>query len=143
MNRKPALDLTRHAFMRPIGDLVCIGTWVFNEAQEDYEPCMVIVPRYRKKGTYKACCIALSSLWQYNEPAYLAMASKNFARMLGMDDGLSSAYKVGELIHMHISDLLKVPPNPTSAIVVADASYTVNGRTHSVEILDHKPLAQA
>ncbi len=63
--------------------------------------------------------------------------------MLGMEDGMSSTHKVGEIIHSHLSDLLRIPPNPTQAIVVADATYTVNGRTYSAEVLDHQPLAQA
>ena len=63
--------------------------------------------------------------------------------MLGMEDCMSNAHKVGEIIHSHLGDLVKMPPNPTQSIVVADASYTVEGKTHSVELLDHKPLAQA
>lgn len=143
MNRKPVLDLTRNHRIIPSGDLVLILTWIGNHEQQDYEPCMVIVPRYRKKGSYKACCVALSSAWQYNEPAYLAMASRNFARMLGMDDGMSSTYHIGELIYSNLGELLKTPPSPTQSIVVADASYTVNGRRHTAEVLDHQPLAQA
>lgn len=143
LNRKPVLDLTRNHAVIPSGDLVLILTWVQNPDQEDYEPCMVIVPRYRKKGTYKACCVALSAAWQYNEPPYLAMASRNFARLLGMDDGMSTTYKIGELIYSNLGELLKVPPSPTQAIVVADASYTVDGIRRSAEILDYKPLAQA
>jgi hypothetical protein len=141
--RKPALDLTRNHFVRAIGDLVCVGTWVMNEAQEDYEPCLAILPRYRRKGGFRPCCVALSSIWQYNEPAYLAMASMNFARLLGMDDCMSNAHKIGELIHSHIGDLVKMPPNPTQSIIVADATYTIDGRTHSAQVLDHQPLAQA
>lgn len=139
---KPALDLTRHHFMRPIGDLVCIGTWIWSDAQEDYEPCLAIVPRYRRDG-FKPVCVALSSSWQYNEPRYLARASQIFAKVLGMDDNMSSAHKIGEMIHSHLGDLIRIPPSPTNSIVVADASYTMDGKTHSVEILDHKPLAQA
>lgn len=59
--RKPALDLTRNHAVIPSGDLVLILTWIFNVDQEDYEPCMAIVPRYRKKGSYKPCCVALSA----------------------------------------------------------------------------------
>ena len=139
---KPALDLSRNHFVRPIGDLVCVGTWLMNNDQEDYEPCLVIVPRYRKSG-FKPCVVALSVAWKYNEPQYLARASQIFTKMLGMEDCMSNAHKVGEIIHSHLGDLVKMPPNPTQSIVVADASYTVEGKTHSVELLDHKPLAQA
>lgn len=142
-NRQPVLDLTRHHRLIPSGDLVLLLTWIHNPDQDDYEPCMVIVPRYRKKGTYKACCVALSSAWQYNEPAYLAMASRRFAKMLGMDDNMSTVHKIGELLYSNLGELLKTPPSPTQSIVVADATYTVNGRTYSAEVLDHQPLAQA
>lgn len=140
---KPILDLTRHHFLRPYGDLVVIGTWVLNQDQEDYEPCLVIVPRYRKDG-FKPCCVALSASWKYDRnPAYLARASQQFVRMLGMDDCMSNVHKVGEAIHSHLGDLIKMPNNPTQTIVVADASYTVDGKKHTAEILDYKPLAQA
>lgn len=139
---EPVLDLTRNYFVKPSGDLVLVATWIRNEEQEDSEPCLVILPRYRKSG-FKPCCVALSSSFKYNEPRYLAMASRNFARMLGMDDTISTAHKIGELIHGHLLDLVRMPPSPTQSIVVADATYTVNGRKHSAEILDHKPLAQA
>lgn len=139
---KPAIDLTRNHFVRPSGDLVAIGTWVFSEAQDDYEPCLVIVPRYRKDG-FKPCCVALSSVYKYDQPIYLAHASKLFARMLGMDDNMSTVHKIGELIHSNIGEIIKIPPSPTQSIVVADASYTINGKSHSAEIFDHKPLAQA
>lgn len=142
MNQKPVLDLSRHHFMRPLGDLVCIGTWIMNDLQEDYEPCLVVVPRYRSSG-YKPCVVALSSAYKYNVPAYLAVASQQFTRMLGMEDCMSNVHKVGELIHSHLGDLICMPPNPTTSIIVADATYTVDGKTHSAVILDHQPLAQA
>lgn len=139
---KPALDLTRHYLMRPYGDLVVVGTWIMNNDQDDYEPCLVVVPRYRKTG-FKPCVVALSVAWKYNEPQYLARASQIFTKILGMDDCMSNAHKIGEAIHSHLGDLVKAPPSPTQSIVVADASYTINGKSHSAEIFDHKPLAQA
>lgn len=146
MTRKPVLDLTRHHFLRPSGDLVVLGSWVFNNDQEDYEPCLVIVPRYRKTG-YKPCCVALSSAWQYNPEhnghIYLARMAKEFLYQLGMSDCLSNAMKVAELINSHLGDLISMPPSPTQAIVVADATYTVDGIKRSIEVLDYKPLAQA
>lgn len=145
-NRTPAIDLTRHHFLRPSGDLVLVGTWVYNADQEDYEPALVIVPRYRRSG-FKPCCVALSSSWKYspehNGPAYLARISKFFVKMLGMDDCLSNSHKIAELIHSHLGDLIGMPPNPTQTIVVADASVTIEGVKRSMEMLDYKPLAQA
>lgn len=141
-NRKPVIDLTRHNFMRPSGDLVIFGTWIWSADQNDYEPALVIVPRYRRDG-FKPCCVALSSAWKYNEPKYLAHAAQIFLGMLGMQDGMSNAHAVASLIHDHLGDLIKMPPNPTQSIVVADATVTIDGIKRSMEVLDHKPLAQA
>jgi hypothetical protein len=142
-----ALDLTRNAGVIPSGDLVLIKTWIFNPDQQDYEPCLVIVPRYRRSG-YKPCCIALSAAWKYNPEhngvAYLARAAKEFLYMLGMDDCLSNAMKVADLVNSHLGDLIRMPNNPTQAIVTADASFTFDdGTRRTIEVVSHKPLAQA
>jgi hypothetical protein len=146
MSRKPVLDLTRHNFLRPSGDLVCIGTWIYNADQQDYEPCLAIVPRYRKRG-FKPCVVALSSCWKYNPEhnghIYLARIAKEFLHFLGMEDCMSNAMKVADLINSHLGDLIKMPNNPTSSVIVADASYTVDGVKRSIELVDYKPLAQA
>lgn len=141
-NREPVINLARNHFIRPAGDLVLVATWIFNPDQEDYEPCLVVVPRYRRGG-FNPCCVALSAAWRYNEPKYLAMASKTFLLALGMDDCMSNAHKVAEIIHSHLGDLVKMPPNPTRSIVVADASVTIDGVKRSMEVLDYKSLAQA
>jgi hypothetical protein len=137
-----AIDLTRNQFVRASGDLVCVGTWMFNPDQQDYEPCLVIVPRYRKSG-FKPCCVALSAAYKYDSPQYLARASSIFLGMLGMEDCMSNANKVAELIHSHLGDLIRMRPNPTQAIVVADASVMIDGVKRSMEVLDYQPLAQA
>ena len=143
---RTVIDLTRNHFAKPAGDLVCVGTWVFNADQDDFEPCLVIVPRYRKSG-FKPCVVALSAAWKYNPEhggvKYLAQASKLFLTALGMDDCMSNAYKVAELIQGNLSDLLKMPPNPTRAIVGADATVTINGQKRTIELLDYQNLAQA
>jgi hypothetical protein len=145
--RIPALDLTRHHFMRPSGDLVLFGTWIYNPDQQDYEPCLVVVPRYRRQG-FKPCCIALSSAWKYNPEhngaAYLARMSKEFLYMLGMEDCMSNAMKVAELVNSHLGDLIRMPNNPMSSIITADATFSFDdGTRRTVEVVDYKPLAQA
>lgn len=141
-NREPVINLARNHFILPAGDLVLVATWIFNPDQEDYEPCLVVVPRYRRGG-FKPCCVALSSAYKYDSPAYLARAAAIFIKQLGMDDCMSNAHKVAELIHSHLGDLVKMPPNPTRSIVVADASVTIDGVKRSMEVLDYKSLAQA
>lgn len=139
---KPAIDLTRHAFMRPSGDLVCVGTWLWNEQQEDTEPCLVILPRYRRDG-FKPCVVALSVAWRYNEPAYLARASQWFLQGLGMEDNMSNAHKVADLIHSHLGDLISMPPNPDTAIVAAEATIDLgNGSSRTIQLLDFESTQQ-
>lgn len=139
---KPAIDLTRHHFMRPVGDLVCFGSWLFNEQQEDYEPALVVVPRYRKDG-FKPCCVALSSAYRYNEPAYLARVSQWFVRQLGMDDCMTNAHKVADIIHSHLGDLVSMPPNPDTAIVAAEAKIDLgNGVSRTIQLMDYESVKQ-
>lgn len=146
MNQKPVLDLTRTHFVRPIGDLVCIGSWVFNADQEDYEPCLVVVPRYRKEG-FKPCIVALSSSWKYNPEhggaANIWRSAKEFVFHLGMEDTPKNIYSVADLINSHLGDLIAMPPSPTRSIVVADASVSIDGVKRSIELIDYQPLAQA
>lgn len=142
-DRQPAIDLTRYDFKREMGDFRLYGTWIFNNDQEDYEPCLVVVPSKRSRSNYKPVCIALSACWQYNEPGYLARVIPVFLVALGMQDCLSQAHVLAELIHGHLRDLIVMRPNPTTTIVGADATITVDGKKHAIEVLDHKPLAQA
>lgn len=140
---EPLLDLTRYQFQRTVGEFVIYGSWVMNHDQEDYEPCLVIVPARRSRVNYRPCCIALSAAFKYNDPKYLARAIPVFMAGLGMQDSLSNAHKLADLIHSHLRDLITMRPNPTETTVGADATITVDGKKHAIEVLDHKPLAQA
>lgn len=143
-NRRPAIDLTRHHFVRHIGDVSIYGSWIYNEDQEKEEPALVIIPRYRRSG-FKPCVIALSAAYKYNSPdqRYLAGMCKFMLAILGMEDSLANASKLGRMIHDHLGDLLSMPNSPTTSIIVADGSVTVGGKTRSIEIMDHTPTPQA
>lgn len=140
-NRIPAIDLTRHAFVRPMGDITLYGTWVYNEDMEDYEPALVLIPSYRRSG-FMPVVIALSAAYKYDSPQYLAKVSRGILIKLGMNDCMSSANRVANLIYDHLDDLLKMPNNPTTSVIVADATISINGRKRSVEILDFEPTKQ-
>lgn len=141
--RKYAIDLTRHAWKRDAGDFSIYGTWVFNEDQEDTEPCLVVIPRYRTGG-FRPVVIALSAAFRYNDPRYLARVTPVFLKMLGFDDGLSKAHALASLIHDHLYDLITMPVDPTAAIVVGEASLDLgNGRRTTVEFMDHEQIPQA
>ena len=142
-DRQPAIDLSRHHFMRGIGDFALFGTWIHNEDQEDTEPCLVVVPRYRRDG-FRPVCVALSAAYKYNDPRYLARVTPVFLKMLGFDDGLSKAHELASLIHDHLYDLITLPVDPTAAIVVGEASLDLgNGRRTTVEFMDHEQIPQA
>lgn len=141
-DRKPAIDLTRHAFKRELGDLALYGTWIHNDDQESAEPALVIVPRYRANGV-KPCCIALSAAYKYDEPRYLARAAGHFAKQLGFDT-LADAHKLATVIHDHLLDLIKMPVDPKQAIVVGEAQIDIGGgRRRTIEMVDHEPIPQA
>ena len=133
---QPAIDLTRHAFMRELGDLTIFGTWLMNDEQEDTEPCLVIIPRYRSIG-FKPAVIALSAAFRYNNPRYLAKASAIFARNLGFED-MASANKIANLIFDHLGDLVTMPEDPQSAVVVGEASVEVGGKKRTIEMLEYQ-----
>lgn len=138
---KPAINLTRTHFMRPWKDLVVFGSWLFNDDQEDDEPCLVIMRRH-KVGGYLPVVIALSSAYKYNSPKYLAHASRIFCKSLDLDDSLGEANKVAEAIHSHLQDLITMPVSPTTAIVVAEAVIGVGADRRVMEIMDYEDTPQ-
>ena len=136
------LDLSRNHFVSPFRDLVVIGSWIFNEDQEDTEPCLVILPRHRPPHSVKPAVIALSAVHKYNDETYCVAAARVFNRDLGFSDDMANTHKVAEAIAMHLMDLIKMPENPTTAIVVADATVTIGGKTRTLELLDHQSTEQ-
>lgn len=142
---RPMLDLTRYHFVRELGDFVLFGTWIYHADLDDDEPALVIVPSRRALHGTVPCVIALSAAFRYTDPRHLAAVSLEFAKALGFDDTLmSSASKIGNMIHDHLLDLIKMPENPTDTIVGATANVDFgDGRKRTIEILDHVPQAQA
>lgn len=141
-DRRPAIDLTRHSFMRPYKDLVVFGSWLHNEDQEDDEPALVIVPRYRQKG-FLPVCIALSAIHLYNSPQYMARASRQFNADLGFEDSMANWHKVADAIHEHMRDLIMIPPNPVQAVVIGEVVIDDGEKKRTAEFLDYEQLAQA
>lgn len=134
---QPAIDLTRHAFVRELGEFTIFGTWLYNAEQEDTEPCLVIIPRYRARGTYRPAVIPLSAAFRYNDPRHLARAAAIFAMNLGFQE-MTEANKVADLIYDHLGDLVSMPVDPTVATVAADATITMpDGTKRSIEMLDY------
>lgn len=134
---QPAIDLTRYHFVRHLGDMTIYGTWLFNEDQEDSEPCLVVIPRYRATG-FRPIVVALSAAYKYNSPKYLAQVAGLFAEGLGFQRDLTTARKVATLIHDNLLDLLNMPLDPSVEVVVGEASVSIDGRKQNIEVLDYE-----
>lgn len=133
---KPTIDLTKVYRTQVDGDLTIHQTWCPAD-ENDYEPCLVLVPTYRvlASHSYKPCVIALSSAWKYNEDGYLWSAAEHIAKILGL--GPSATYRVARHINDHLLDLIKMPTRPVEQVVVADAIITnESGKRLHAEILE-------
>lgn len=141
--QQPVIDLTRHHFMRELGDMVLFGTWVFNEDQEDTEPCLVLLPRYRPPSSVKPCVIALSSAYLYDDAKYLVRAAKYIAEALGFEDSMTRTHKIADTIHSHLPDLVNMPLDPTEAVVGAYATLeSGDGTKKVVELMEYDQVKQ-
>lgn len=138
-----AIDLTRHHFMRELGDMCLFGSWVMNDDQEDTEPCLVIVPRYRPPSSVKPCVIALSSAYLYDDPKYLVRSAKYIAEALGFEDSMTRTHKIADMIHSHLPDLISMPVDPSEATVGAYVTLKHgDGTEKTVELLDYDQVKQ-
>ena len=143
MNDRPAIDLTRFHFMRELGDLVIFGTWIMNDDQEDTEPALVLLPRYRPPSSVKPCVVALSAAYLYNDPKYCVRAAKGMAKALGFEDSMTTTHRIADILHSHLSDLISMPVDPSEVVVVADGIIdSGDGTKKSVELLDYQQLKQ-
>lgn len=142
-HERPAIDLTRHAFMRELGDLVVFGTWIMNDEQEDTEPALVILPRYRPPSSVVPCVIALSAAYRYNDAKYCVHAAKGIAKALGFEDSMQRTHKIADILHSHLPDLVSMPVDPTQAVVVGEAQVDLgSGRKQTVELMDYEAVKQ-
>lgn len=140
---KHAIDLTRHHFMRELGDLVLFGTWVMNDEQEDTEPALVLLPRYRHPSTVIPCVIALSAAYLYNDAKYCVRAAKGIAKALGFEDSMTTTHRIADILHSHLPDLVSMPIDPTEAVVVGEARVDLgDGRKKTVEFMDYEQAKQ-
>lgn len=135
------LDLSRHAWIRELGQLAIYGTWVGPSIDES-EPCLVIVPSARRTSheTVRPAVVALSAAYKYDDPRYLLQAAVQFNRGLGFTDDMHNVMKMADAIYDHLDDLVALPERPSfGSSVGAEVTLTDSeGRSHEFEILDHK-----
>lgn len=137
-DRRPAIDLTFHAFRRQKGQLAMYGTWLYNEDQESHEPALVVVNAANPRK-FPPCVIALSAAYKYNDPVYLAQVCKEMVPLMGLEDDMRTAYEVALFIEDSLGDLLAMPPMPTKAVAVADGTIGSGLQRRGFEIVDHVP----
>ena len=88
----------------------------------------------------KPCIIALSAAFKYDDPRYLAHSARAFGKILGLTDDLATTAKLADLIHESLTDLLKIPPMPTTEKVVGEVEVqTADGRRTSFDMIVHDP----
>lgn len=139
----PAIDLSRHHFMRELGEMVVFGTWIYNNDQEHTEPCLVVLPRYRPPSSVKPCVVALSSAYRYDDPAYCVRAARIFARNLGFADSMTTTHKIATILHDQLPELLMMPLDPTVGIITGEAVVNFgDGKKKTVEFVDYEQLKQ-
>lgn len=133
-----ALDLTQHHFRRDLGDLTIYGTW-FGETPEEREPCLCLVPRYRR-AKYPVV-IALSSAYRYDNPSYMLKASMEIVKALEMTDDMATVHRVASTINDHLLDLIKMPPKPVTVDRSTGAELIVtsaNGQKQHFEAYEER-----
>lgn len=141
-DRIPAIDLTRYFKKRELHGLALYQTWLYSEEFNDYEPCLVVVNAVYPHA-FRPCVVALSAAYLYNDAHYMARRVGQFIEQLGLQGTPSLAYKIADAFAEHLDDLIKIPPNPVDGVVGADATITVNGKKHQVELLDYVSQRQS
>ena len=144
---RPAIDLTRYAWVRELGDIRLYGTWHYaptDDNSDDTEPSLVLVPPFRRIGVVP-CVVLLQHAYKWTQARYAAKMSLEFAKTLGFESNLmQNATRIHDMVFDHLLDLIKMPENPTETVVGASGSVKVgDGPRRSVEILDHVPIPQA
>lgn len=140
MSTRIALDLTRYAFRRQHGDITVYGTW-FGEQQR---PALVLVPSYREGfERVTPCVVPLENAWKWSEEVGdqqdAVQTAFQFAECLGLDGfNRFTLLRILSIVRDELGELLKIPPKPTEAVVVADAFRTdENGNVRHFEIKEH------
>jgi hypothetical protein len=143
---RPAIDLTRYAFVRELGDIRLYGSWFYqptDDNSDDTEPCLVLVPAFRRG--IPPCVVLLQHAYKWTNPRYAAKMSLEFAKTMGFDSNfMKNAQRIHGMVFDHLLDLITMPEDPTETVVGASGSVKIgDGPRRSLDILDHVPIAQA
>lgn len=155
--RRPVLDLDYRHKTHIHGDITVIETW-FGEDPTQSQPCLAIVPSYRRmkfttdNGTVlfgaKPYVVllhgdgdtAVPGCHSWDDPKYAARKVFDVIHALAMEPSMALASRVIEIIHQHLQELYTMPETRPveQAIAVAEATVTDGwGRARSTEIIEH------
>lgn len=96
-----SLDLNKAHLSRQHGDLLAVYTWVNDER------AMVLIPAYRKGSAWYIVCE--SAAYKYDNPRYLADQCRKAAEVLGMEPSPNNWFKLANIIHEGLPDLIEMP----------------------------------
>lgn len=135
--QRAQLDLTRQHFTYVIGDIMLVGSWWMGETDQEIEPCLVLLPAYRRIAAPLPPVITLGGAHLWTDQDYAISKAGDFLDLLGMQRSVPNIKRVVEIILMNIRDLFTIPPLPgAGTVVVADATITgEDGRTRHAEIV--------
>ena len=123
MRDRPAINLAQYHKKRESKGVAVYSTWYYDEAEKEYEPCLVVI-RSDLKG--KPGLIPLGSAYAYDDPKrghkHLLTMSKLFNAGMMRADTMADVHHVADLIHGSLLDLIVMPPRPEELKkAVADA----------------------
>lgn len=104
------LDPRKAHLTRLHGDILAIYTWVNDER------ALVLMPAKRAAGA-PWFIVCESASWQYDDPHYLARQAAKAAEVLGMDETTSTWFRIANIIHEGLPDLIRMPSSPQEAAV--------------------------
>lgn len=117
-----SLDPRKAHLTRQHGDILAVYTWINDKR------AMVLIPARRAKAPWYI--VEDSAAYKYDDPRYLAQASANAAKVMGMDENSSTAYRIASIIHEGLPDLIRMPPAPKAepGRVIGEAVIRREGR---------------
>ena len=137
---KPDIDLTKIHKKYTMGDITVYLTWF----GEHNRPCLVLLPTFRSRDSYKPAVILVDDAYQWatetGSAFYVQQQSIKIAKALDFTPTPQTLARIANIIADSIGELLNIPPKPSFASkVVADAFITQeNGKQKHFEITENE-----
>lgn len=137
---KPDIDLSKIHKKYTTSDISVYFTWY----GENNRPCLVLLPTYRSRGSYKPAVILVDDAYQWatetGSPFYVQQQSIKIAKALDFAPTPQTLARIANIIADSIGELLNIPPKPSfGSKVVADAFITQeNGKQKHFEMTENE-----